>query len=496
MIFNGFQAFSSPFKPHQAFVGTFFCRVGVTNAVYPCTEPPPYYSLFFDNDIYGVVLAIGAAPPGTPRPAMLNIGNEYYSEYETLTETAAGSGVFTNASHSARLLQIAGQPRLAVSDGVFLTNTIFTVWEAAPQSGEYRNYNAPIPTDLPPEDIAVPDFVPWRLRITGASNTSLVEEVSIVTSVDSTNQITFTYVNGNLLSDQKFILIPDGNLVALPSQDYIPIRINTLESKWWDEEQKDVTASMTLASGTRSPNVTLENSVKSQNGAVVLESLPSYENWGTSTYRRFVKPWLGKGPFQQMGYTVTPDLRASVANTLNHHIKDKQIWYSLSHGAVEHHTLLTEGEDKGKFVGPFQGLEFLNNTYITADDLKPLNLDYRLVLADACFSAQTVWTSMEEAAASNELSKSAAAFADSFGPNAAYVGWAWIMTPSVSQKYMAELAQNLLYDKSLGRGRTVAEAHQKLLADYANDSKALDTLSLMKLHGATNNVIDLRRRMK
>jgi len=168
--------------------------------------------------------------------------------------------------------------------------------------------------------------------------------------------------------------------------------------------------------------------------------------------------------------------------------------YSMSHGAVEGISDPILWRGKLVRIGPFQGLEFKDG-YITAAKLKEKNLDYRLVLVDACFSAQTVWQSLSEeaAAASNTLSPTAAAFANSFGPNVAYVGWAWMVDPSVSQKYMAELVQNLLYDNSLKRGRTVAEAYQKLLSDYSNDVKATRQLSLMKLYGATDNVIDFRK---
>jgi len=74
------------------------------------------------------------------------------------------------------------------------------------------------------------------------------------------------------------------------------------------------------------------------------------------------------------------------------------------------------------------------------------------------------------------------------------VGWAWTVNPSVSQKYMAELVQNLMYNKTLKRGRTVAEAYEKLRFDHKNDDASVQlTLSLIKIYGATNNIVDLRR---
>ena len=448
--------------------------LGITNAVYPCTEPPPYYSLFFDNDLYGVVLAIGAAPPGTPRPAVLNIRNEYYSEYEALTETAAGSGVFTNASHSARLLQIANQPRLAVSDSVFLTNTIFSVWETAPQSGEYRNYNAPILTDMSPDDLAMTDFTPWRLRITGASNTSLVEEVSIVTSVDSTNQITFTYVNGDLLSDQKFILIPDGPLAAPPPAGYVPIRLDVTSPRTRSTSPLNVAAFLTLKGC--SP---MRNDKLGEKDAIVWRSLGWPDNSGVNEDKKIVTQ------LKAMKYNVELRTTATRQWVLDN-IKKKSVWYSMCHG----HPELQLGS-LTKIV--FAGLKFEGGAILRQSDIEGLGLDYKLVIVDACCSAMTVpldefevrlgdtapaTPKRKDAQNANKLLDECAAFASAFGSNAAYVGWAWTMRAKTAQNLTSEFLNNLK------GGKTVQEAYDQFLLGPDDDRK------LMKIHGAINNVID------
>jgi len=420
---------------------------------------------------------------GTAGTAQLEFSTMSFLDYAELTETAVGSGVFTNETLTVRLSQILTLPRLTVSDGMGLTNAIFTVWETAPQSDVFRNYNEAIPTNLSPQDLAVPDFVPWRLKITGLPDSSLIEGVSITTSLDSTDQITFSSVNGSLLSDQKFIIIPDGNLIPLPSQDYVPIRSDVETPGTVTTPSSSVVATLFLAGC--SP---VKKEEIPEIGALVLESLPSYENWGTSTYRRFVKPLLpfSKGPFQEMGYTVTPELNASTSATLEDYIKGKQVWYSLSHGRT------TDNTPKEAFIG----LEFKDGELITAAKLLPLRLDYRLVLADACCSAQTSLDFIEDARDKDELLNHAKSFANSFGPNVAYVGWAWEMNPGVAQKWTKKLVEKLKYDKTLKRGRTVAEAYQALLSEQKVDSPEYLTLKLMKLHGATNNVIDLRKETK
>jgi len=205
--------------------------LGITNATYTCLETATASSVF-ENILYGLVFMVGTSS-NDARSATLDIGTEAYSDYNNgLMETATGTGVFTNENKSIRLLEMAGQPYLSVTECYaysntmvyLLSNAVFFVWETAPQSGEYRNYNESLPTDLSEDDLKMGDFTSWRIKITGIADTSLISRVTISTTVDSTSQITFSKVKGALLSDQKFILIPDGDLEAEPPQGYIPIR--------------------------------------------------------------------------------------------------------------------------------------------------------------------------------------------------------------------------------------------------------------------------------
>jgi len=133
---------------------------------------------------------------------------------------------------SVRLLEFSRQPHLAITAGILLSNAVFSVWETAPQSNVFRNYNEVIPTDLSPEDLAMTDFTPWRLKITGITDPTLISKVILFTTVDRVEQITFSSVNGSLLSDQKFILIPDGKLEAPPPEGYTPLRSDVNTPTW------------------------------------------------------------------------------------------------------------------------------------------------------------------------------------------------------------------------------------------------------------------------
>jgi len=222
--------------------------LGITHAVCPCIETSDDSSVF-RNNLFWLVFTVGTQSNGlrTATLKMLKTGISAMSQRELFMETAIGTGIFTNDRLSVKLISIAGASRLSLTttNGVY-SNAIFSVWETAPQSGEYRNYHSPISTDLSEGYLKVPSFVPWQLKIRGLPDTFPVTQVTISTSVDSFSQITFSVVGDSLLSDQKFILIPDGPLEVPPPQGYVAIRTDTRSGKWSEEEQKDVSVQMTL----------------------------------------------------------------------------------------------------------------------------------------------------------------------------------------------------------------------------------------------------------
>jgi len=415
------------------------------------------------------------------------------NHFSELTETAAGSGVYTNENYSVRMQQVYGYPNyitcLVITDGVTLSNTLFSVWETAPQSGVYRNYHPAIPTNLDPADIAMPDFVPWQLKIGGVTDTSLVSQVTITTLVDSTNQVTFSVVKGSLLSDKKFILIPDETPEAPPPQGYVSLRTDTLQSKWWDEEQKNITASVTLASKTRAPDTTLEKLKKDRPGALVPQSFRWFEDQkkGLDTENNIAKP------LEEMGYAVTRRYKATKTETLSKDIKGKQIWYSTSHGS-------SRGARPNE---PFQGLWFMDGWFqyngIVASDLLKLNLNFKLVIVDACSSAQTA-LDYTNALKEDTLLPHARAFADAFGTEGAYVGWAWKNDAKDTQKYSSEFINNLKFDPAIGRARTVLEAYRQVLKNHdEGGAGGIDELTkTMKLHPDKSpnydQIIDTRKK--
>jgi len=453
--------------------------LGITNAVYTCVETAKNTSAFA-NDLYWLVFAIGNAPSGIPRTAMLDIGNEYYSKYEMLKETAVGTGIFTNRDFSVSLLQISGQPSFAVSDGMFHTNTIFTVWETAPQSGIYRNHNPPILTDMSPEDLAMTDFTPWRLKIAGITDPSLVEEVSITTSVDSTNKITFTSVNGSLLSSQKFIIIPDGVLAAPPPVGYVPIRSDVTSPVTRGMSPHSVVAFLTLKGCAPA-----QKEINREKDAIVWRSL----KFKLDEKNKIVKP------LQEMGYNVELRTTATRQWVLDN-IQKKSVWYSMCEGTLLRENLYVNDPDL-----IFEGLMFEGGAILRQSDIEGLGLDYKLVMVDACCSAMTIRLTKYDYDYKNRLLPSdprkvdvqdyhnlvpeCKAFASAFGQNVAYVGWAWVMPPTGAQGWTSQFLNNLK------GGKTVAQAHAEfLLAHNAIAPKSGKDQRMMKIYNAIDNVID------
>jgi len=437
--------------------------LGITNAVYPCIESPED-SFIFENDLYGLVFSKSTA--------QFRISTMSFLHNVELTETATGTGIFTNGNMSVRVLAVAGMPCLAVSDGDVLTNAFFSVWETAPQSGIYRNYNEPIPTNLDPSDLAVPDFAPWRVKVTGVTNISFFSQLTVNTADDSIDQITFSVVDGSLLSDQKFILIPNRTLEASVPQEYTPLKIDAAAVRWQDEDVADVTIRMPKP-GTRSTQDVAE--AKAKPGAVVLESLdwsrPYKFLYGIRTSRIV-------DSLRKMRYDVVVDYSADAKKTLEDYIIGKQVWYSLSHG----------GTEDGTPYSSFTGLIFTNNAGITAGML-PAGLNYRLVMVDGCCAGSTGASSREMARELTEASSTVKNFANKFGSDVAYVSWAWEVLPNPAQKYTGQFLENLYYDKSTKLAPTIEKAHQKLPSQfpkYPNDIK------LMKIYGNKNHIIDLR----
>ena len=140
---------------------------GITNVLYPCAlDSADIFSAKFENNLHGIVFT---KHPLTGK-AHLDISTMSFMDDIELTETANGSGVYTDGNHTVEILNIWGKPYLMVTDGMTLSNTLFSVWETAPYSGVYRNYHPAIPTNLDPSDLAMPDFVPWQLKIGGITD--------------------------------------------------------------------------------------------------------------------------------------------------------------------------------------------------------------------------------------------------------------------------------------------------------------------------------------
>jgi len=418
------------------------------------------------------------------------------NHFSALTETSAGSGIYTNENYSVWVQQVYGYPNyktcLVITDGFSLSNTFFTVWETAPLSNEYRNHNEPIPTDLDPDDLKMGDFTAWQLKIGGVTDTSLVTQVSITTSVDSTNKITFSAVKGSLVSDQKFILIPDGPLEAAPPAGYVPIRSDVETPGTRTLAANIVAANVTLKGGEQ-----LEKEKERVKDAIVWRSLK-----GSGNEKKIV------ALLESMKYNVEISDNATKQWVLDR-IKKKEIWYSMCHaGAVP-----LNPKDRYGLV-KFEGLALAKKgEIIRQSDIAGLELDYKLVIVDACCSAMLEHTRLDSFEVNNyvdivrtiagmpdqvsfekkrdarqysELVPECQAFANAFGKKVAYMGWAWTMNPIVAQPWTSEFLDNLK------DGYTVQEAYDDFLSAHGatNPTFSDKNQRMMKIYGKKGNVID------
>ena len=382
--------------------------------------------------------------------------------------------------------------QLEISMMSFLGNV--ELMETATRSGVFANYNEAIPTDLDPEDLKMGDFTPWRIKIGGVSDTSLVSQVTITTSVDSTNKITFSVVNGHLLSEQKFILIPDGDLEAPPPVGYVPIRsdVETPGTRSMAADVVEVEASFTGGTSEKKQQTRVKD-------ALVWRSL------GWNPFDLFYDVEHISVPLETMKYNVEKNSNATKQWVLDR-IKKKEIWYSLCHAKP---ALETTTEIK------FDGLQFRGGDVLRLSDIAGLGLDYKLVMVDACCSAMTerlgvldinfavnVTTAvnlvfdpvraekLKNARSTDALVNECKTFANAFGPNAVYMGWAWTMNPTVAQDWTSEFLNNLK------GGATVQQAYTKFRSDNGADYLASEkNQRLMKIYAppgstALDNVID------
>jgi hypothetical protein len=449
---------------------------GITNAQYNCWETSAS-SLSFENEPTGIIISLSDLNSNIVDTMAIDICSMQGDFSFNLTETLSKSCCFQTTGISASILAAstltpnADSLHLALSDFGLYSNTVFAVTETGSQTKIFKNFDDPVPTSL--SDIEVPDFLAWKVKIHGFSDPEKVSSLVLSTSVHEYEAMTFTANTFSLISDQKFIIVPeDVTLEDVPS-GYEIIKIDAVQIDWTDEDAEDLTLSFEEYAFLNISGCTKTKKV--QPDAVVLQSLPWKHRvgQGLDPENRIRKPYIA------MGYSAIRDYNASVSDTLNKYIKGKQLWYSMSHGGLADGTPYSQ----------FNGLAFVDGG-ITKTQLEPLDLNYRLVVADACCSAHSSQVSVYEARTSSTLTQKARDFADCFGPDVGYMGWGWMMTPIAAQIWSSEFVNNLKFVDDLGRGRTIQEAHSVFLGNHTNDNDA----RLMKVYGNVN--VNIEKRME
>jgi hypothetical protein len=136
----------------------------------------------------------------------------------------------------------------------------------------------------------------------------------------------------------------------------------------------------------------------------------------------------------------------------------------MSHGAVsEGATLFCTS-----IIGEFAGLSFQDSEQagiIDASKLAAKNLNYRLVMAAGCASAQSSTINVDDARSQDGLLTGSLEFAQAWGPKVAYLGFGWCISPRLAEEQMSKI----LEFSSRQGNRDIARPIRSAFKRYRND---------------------------
>ncbi|MBT7067126.1 MAG: hypothetical protein HN919_12535, partial [Verrucomicrobia bacterium] len=445
--------------------------LGITNSFYNCLETTES-SMVFQNDPCAMTIELSDLSSATADINTVQIAGLYGSYSNALIESAVDSCTFAESNITVKLVDC---PSLSTTSEDMLvlavdysangmSNTALRVWETGTNTLVFTNSTPDTATDIDVDDLAVSSNLTWQVKINGMSDPTLIASCEVATDDDTTNA-TMTSV-ASLLSTEKFVLTQLGVTASEVGGAYTLLRLNDVGAIWTKTYQH-VGVNLAFIGGCQ-----LRQRRKAQGSAVVLQSLDAVGLQSLLLTRPRITSKL-----QKMNYQVLADYKKVKKATAlsDKYIQGKSIWYSMSHGN------LPDG-----VYEPWKGLEFVDGV-IKKSDI-PAGLDYTLVIANACGSAQTDLTSEADAIDIDTVMSHCAQFADKFGDNVAYVGWAWELQPGTATEYMGNFLKALKYDSALGRGRTVQEARDKVVADAGAEWG-----KILKTYGKTGNIIDRKK---
>jgi len=450
---------------------------GIVSCVYDCGETSASSGIFHDCPL-GVIMTVSGLDAGTVDTINLRLCGDAFTTDFILTETFADSKIFSGDGMTAKLVN---NPTLGSALDVALTlssrnlsSTVISTTLAA--TGEYRNFAPPVPTDLGKDP--VPDQAGFYIEVpVNLAPTGDTPKVRLLAKVNGQEELA-AEVNLVQVADNKW---RSEKKLVLTTHDADESKMGTADRsdfqlvRWPEGAETD----WTKGGGELKIEYTdAKTNAKTEAEGMVISSIDLYipQEWYTIPITGLDPEGLIKKPFENLGYTMYPAYYAQADKTKSDYVIGKQIWYSLSHGGTENGYPNTE----------FTGLLFANEGAIRANDLTPLNLNYRLVIVDGCCSAQTSLESISDCREKDTLLPGAKEFADAFGPNVAYIGWGYEQkNMSSCQKWSSEVVNNLI-----GKGKTVKQAFDLFQLKYENQGNA--SAKEMKLYGHGENVIDLK----
>ncbi|WP_309381959.1 thrombospondin type 3 repeat-containing protein [Cerasicoccus frondis] len=399
-----------------------------------------------------------------------NIANPF-----SLIEDGAESNNYTSDEITIEILSSSIDNHILINLSDFnsgISNSLISLYTY--DSITFSNIAESTNTNLSHEQIDVPEFAAWKVRIHANIEDIASAGIKLLTNASDeenrTIQVDFQKQMPNIYdSTATYVVIDEQSDSNFLDSSYTPVKVST--SSLYYGSNMDITATGPFVLLGSFENL-FGNKIKVEPNAVVLQSLDFISKFGQGLdpEDRIAEP------IENLGYTVLRDFNAGTEDTISDYIKGKKIWYSMSHGVTD------DGTTKTDFIGlAFKDAETRADDLISSTKLTQLQLDYNLVIVDGCMSAQTSKVSEDDAILKNTLLTGSSDFAQSFGSNAAYLGWGWTMGPNAAQVWSSEFVNNLNGKK------TVKEAHEKFLTDNA----AAPAARLLKLFGNSNQIIDL-----
>jgi hypothetical protein len=299
--------------------------IGIADARYIGLETSANASAFSDIE-HGIVAVLSGLDPGVVDNLEVTFFEENYSSTLTLNETGNDTREFAEGNYTIRLVNnstLSGAvdtlhlfviPPPAVAD-----RPVLSVVETGPSSRVFRNFDEPIPTDLPASTAEGAAFRLRTLARLGGNSTAPPMRIRFKPSAGGGSPsawidvpLTESSTAGVYESVEKLVLVPD-NAPPVPGYLNVPVPVGQID---FSSTAKEVDVDLGPSSEAND----------SQPEAMVVQSLDlgSGFSQGLDPEKEIMKP------IADLGYKTYLDLKATTQKAIDDYAPGKQVWYSVA----------------------------------------------------------------------------------------------------------------------------------------------------------------------